>query len=478
MSDRLIIRVLGQTGPAGPTGPTGPEGGSITLTTDGDILTRSGGALARITRPNLAADSAWTSRYGPLGSTRGGTYTVIGESESELYGSWPWQLNARSNGELTKLNHITAAWAQSTITSTYLAANLTAILTPAPSVVFICAGRNEEQGTPTPPTFTEYKANIRSLVSQVLAIGARPVLMTIPPRGASDGTTSAQTAGIALRNRWLKNYAAAADLPLVDVYQILVDPTNGRLKSTYATTSQNMPNNAHVAIADEVIRCMRLGWPASPIRPSYEGDPGDLCGNGISLVDTDANGVPDNWGTSAVGAATISVVSDSRFHGGRAIQMAQSGSTNQPMLFRIISSPTTKVSPGDTVVVTASWSIESLSGISGAEDAGLTMYNDMPAQEQFWAYQAAPCKTGSAEDLHRFTGVMYYPLSNNAGTYDRTQIAPKFRMLGMTALKSMTARFGDVAIYNCTKEGSDEGGFIAGSLSWVHAPGNAVPLGS
>jgi lysophospholipase L1-like esterase len=448
----------------------------VVLDVDGQLLTRAAGSLAPITRPALAADPAFAARYAPLGSSRASTYTVIGESESELYGAWPWQLNVRSNGELTKLNHITAAWAQSTITSNYAAANLTPILSPTPGIVFVCVGRNEEMGTPA-PTFTQYKANIRSIVAQIVAVGARPVLLTIPPRGA-DSTTSAHLAGIALRNRWLKNYAAANDLPIVDVYQILVDPATGRLKSTYATTNQNMPANAHAAIADEVTRCMRLGWPASPIRPSYEGDPGDLCGNGISLVDTNADGLPDSWGTAGVSAATITVVTDARFHGGRAIQVAQSGSTQLPMMFRIISTPTTKVSPGESIVVTCSWSIESTSGISGAEDAGLSMYCDMPAQEQFWAYQATPCKTSNAEDLHRFTGRMYYPLTNQAGVYDRTQIAPKFRFLGMTALKGLTARFGDVAIYNCTREGSDEAGFISGSLSWVHAPGNNVPLGS
>jgi hypothetical protein len=38
----------GDTGPTGATGPTGPEGGTTTLTTKGDLLTRTSSALARL----------------------------------------------------------------------------------------------------------------------------------------------------------------------------------------------------------------------------------------------------------------------------------------------------------------------------------------------------------------------------------------------------------------------------------------------
>jgi len=60
----------------------GLEGGTSTLTTDGDILTRAAGVPARITRPNLAADSAFSSRYGP------GVFTVDSYLLS-LYGVTP-----------------------------------------------------------------------------------------------------------------------------------------------------------------------------------------------------------------------------------------------------------------------------------------------------------------------------------------------------------------------------------------------------
>lgn len=66
------ISTSGPIGPAGPQGPTGPEGGTSTLTTKGDLLTRSSSALSRLgvgtDRQLLVADSTtatglvWTDK--------------------------------------------------------------------------------------------------------------------------------------------------------------------------------------------------------------------------------------------------------------------------------------------------------------------------------------------------------------------------------------------------------------------------------
>lgn len=62
------------TGPPGPPGMTGPSEAATILTVDGQLLTRTGGILAPITRANLVADSAFTSVYPRVvnhGSTAG-----------------------------------------------------------------------------------------------------------------------------------------------------------------------------------------------------------------------------------------------------------------------------------------------------------------------------------------------------------------------------------------------------------------------
>lgn len=61
-------------GPIGPRGFVGPSEAATILTTNGDLLTRVAGVLAPITRANLAADPAFTSRFPSVvnhGSTAG-----------------------------------------------------------------------------------------------------------------------------------------------------------------------------------------------------------------------------------------------------------------------------------------------------------------------------------------------------------------------------------------------------------------------
>jgi len=66
---RLVVNSPGSSvgivnaGPPGPRGPMGPADLSVYLTEDGQLLTRASGDLAPITRPNLAADPAFTAAY-------------------------------------------------------------------------------------------------------------------------------------------------------------------------------------------------------------------------------------------------------------------------------------------------------------------------------------------------------------------------------------------------------------------------------
>jgi hypothetical protein len=66
--DSFWIEIVGSTGAQGPTGATGAEGGTTTLTTKGDLLTRSASAVARL----------------PVGATNGHVLTVDSEEASGM----------------------------------------------------------------------------------------------------------------------------------------------------------------------------------------------------------------------------------------------------------------------------------------------------------------------------------------------------------------------------------------------------------
>jgi hypothetical protein len=96
------------------------------------------------------------------------------------------------------------------------------------------------------------------MVAQAQAVGAQVVLCTPMPRSSTDTTSSATTAAVALLARWIKNYAAYNGLPVIDFHSLLIDPTNGKLKSAYAQANQNITMAGHAAMATEALRVLRL----------------------------------------------------------------------------------------------------------------------------------------------------------------------------------------------------------------------------
>lgn len=60
----VSIIKAGPIGPTGAAGATGPVNNSV-LTTDGDLMTRTAGVVARMTRATLAADTAFTTAFAP-----------------------------------------------------------------------------------------------------------------------------------------------------------------------------------------------------------------------------------------------------------------------------------------------------------------------------------------------------------------------------------------------------------------------------
>ena len=91
----------GDTGATGATGATGPEGGTTTLTTKGDLLTRSSSAVDRLA----------------VGATNGHVLTV--DSSETLGMKWAAQTGGSSiNGMGYVSNRYYGAWATATVTAT------------------------------------------------------------------------------------------------------------------------------------------------------------------------------------------------------------------------------------------------------------------------------------------------------------------------------------------------------------------------
>jgi lysophospholipase L1-like esterase len=119
-------------------------------------------------------------------------------------------------------------------TSAQMIARFATDVTPfAPDIVLILAGTND-LSTTSGITLAQSQANIQALVQMTLAIGAIPILQTIPPRyyGSTIGVSNFQDR---MRfNQWIKAYAINNGFPFVAHHDTLVDPVTGEYQVQYA----------------------------------------------------------------------------------------------------------------------------------------------------------------------------------------------------------------------------------------------------
>jgi len=186
---------------------------STTLAADGDILTRSGGTPAPITRANLAADEAFTSRFA---TPRGARVAIIGDSIARGNGTWKgvstdleWKVGAfdwlaqalRGSTIQGKANYVQNAGVGGQTTAQMLARFDTDITPYDPGVVVIGGGTND---TGVGTSLSTFATNIKGLVAKVRSIGAIPILVLAPP---NDTTTGGRLTDITTFNMWLRHYA-------------------------------------------------------------------------------------------------------------------------------------------------------------------------------------------------------------------------------------------------------------------------------
>lgn len=108
-------------------------------------------------------------------------------------------------------------------TTAQMLARFTTDVTPySPNLVTIMGGTNDSRLSVSLATF---QANIAALVAAVRAIGATPIICTVPPNSGATGGAP-RKALIAAYNAWLPTYCTAEGITLFDAYAVLNDPGN------------------------------------------------------------------------------------------------------------------------------------------------------------------------------------------------------------------------------------------------------------
>lgn len=223
-------------------------------------------------------------------------------------------------------------------TSAQMLARFDTDVTPyAPKVVTLMCGTNDT-GQSVP--LATIAANIRAIVAKIKTIGARPVLFTCPPTGSV--TPSDRQARVAALNAWIRRYATASGIPVIDAYALWVDPATGSYQSAYDGGDTVHPGGpGYLALASAVAAKVGAGLlpEAPPMLCAYNGDTQNLVANGLFLTGTAAS--PTSWSyQNATSGITKTYVTGDAAVVGTQLQLAAVATSGVQFVLQTISSMT------------------------------------------------------------------------------------------------------------------------------------------
>jgi lysophospholipase L1-like esterase len=178
----------------------------------------------------------------------------------------------------------------------------------APKAVIVTGGTNDTGASVALPTIA---ANLQAIVAKIRAIGARPILTTIPPTSSVNPVD--RSARVSALNSWIRRYGAAVGIPVIDICALLMDPATGGYLAEYDSGDGVHPSGGgYRAIAAHVAsEAADLGYQASsPLLAQRNTDAANLVANGLFL--DGASGAPTGWTMqNSAGVTKATVAADS-----------------------------------------------------------------------------------------------------------------------------------------------------------------------
>lgn len=230
---------------------------------------------------------------------------------------------------------------------------------PGDTVHILCGTNDAGQAVP----IATYAANMKAMVSQAQAAGWAVILGTAPPRGS--GVTAAVKLATYTQNLWLKRYAAAQNIPLVDYCAALVDTTSGLYLAANDSGDGVHPTDAgHYAMATALastVAAVNAGTYSLPGLVITAGDPCNLLPMpGGQLMGTNAPGATDTGasGWYHSGTATFAVLANSAGILGQWYSIAMTNTNTFAYVY--LGVPAAAMTPGDVLAVTYVSAVDNL----------------------------------------------------------------------------------------------------------------------
>lgn len=154
-------------------------------------------------------------------------------------------------------------------------------------------------------TLEQSKANIISMINQVVAAGIRPIVCTGPP---SD--TTAVRDRLNQTSAWLIEYANARGIAVLDLYTPLVDPADGTYLSAYTADGVHPNAAGQEAVAAYLNTHLPRDLNEVPLLSRNAGDVTNLLLNGVFIGDSNSDGVANSWTGVSLASASLEARSD------------------------------------------------------------------------------------------------------------------------------------------------------------------------
>jgi lysophospholipase L1-like esterase len=214
----------------------------------------------------------------------GDSSTTSGETvDYTMLANYP---NYASIFSLGRINRVKNAGVSGNTLAQMLARFDTDVTPYNPDVVFLLGGTNDMPAT----ALATSQANVIAIVAKIIAIGAKPVLCTIPPRD------TLYHSAITAFNAWITSYAQTSGFDLIDFWTLLADPVTENYKAGYSADGIHPQTLAKQLMGQLVIDTLTSRLTPAVYLPTNPSDPDNLFSNGLF----------DSWGT-AVAPPTISI---------------------------------------------------------------------------------------------------------------------------------------------------------------------------
>lgn len=222
---------------------------------------------------------------------------------------------------MQRIKHLRNAGVASETVAQMLARLQTDVISYDPAKCLFMGGANDVGASFSVST---YGATVTQIYRQLRAAGIEMIVCSLSPRAGSPQGLNTMKA-----NRWLQRFAEAHGLHFVDMYTPVVDASTGGFLSTYSGDGLH-PNAAGARVLGQALSDqLSAVYPKNaPFSAFWQTDPTNLITGGGFNVDTNADGIADNWSVSgAAGTYTFSLVTDTSVKGKwQQIQITVAGS--------------------------------------------------------------------------------------------------------------------------------------------------------